>query len=122
MLGSSAIRLENATMTGIRGVFGDPQPVRALICNEANERETPQGAEQLRQVLDLALYCYTSGEGRQLRGPGGVSGLINAIFMFAAARPPTLRVDDANRMLLLNMDELPWMDQARKDRVRDLGR
>jgi hypothetical protein len=61
-------------MTGIRGAFGDPQPVRALICNEANDRDTPQGQEQLRQVLDLALYCYTSGEGKQLRGPGGMSG------------------------------------------------
>jgi hypothetical protein len=121
MLGTSAVRMENATMTGVRMSFTDPQPVRALICNEANERDAPQSQEQLRQLLDLALYCYTSGEGRQLRGPGGVSGLINAIFMFAAVRPPSLRTDDANRMLLLNMDELPWMDQAHKDAFAQWG-
>lgn len=116
LLGSTAIRLENATMTGIRGEFLDPQPVRALICNESNDRTSPQAQEQLRDVLNLALYVYTSGEGRQLRGPGGISGSINAIFMFAAVRPPTLNNDDANRMLLLNMKPLEQMSvQKRAD-------
>ncbi len=127
LLGSASIRMENATMTGIRNEFLDPQPVRALVCNEANERHSPQGQEQLREVLNLALYVYTSGEGRQLRGPGGISGTVNATFMFAAVRPPTLNSDDANRMLLLNMRLLELTAQkradfsARRDEITPLG-
>lgn len=128
LLGSTALRYENATMTGLRTAFVDPQPVRALLCNEANERGNPQAAEKLREVLDLALYCYTSGEGRQARGPGGISGYINASFMFAAVRPPKLQEDDANRMLILNMDLLPWSSsqavteyKRARDGLRSLG-
>jgi hypothetical protein len=42
--------------------------------------------------------------------------------MFAAVRPPTLRADDANRMLLLNMEELPLDRSGAQGRVRRNGR
>lgn len=128
LLGTAAIRMENATMSGIRQEFMDPQPVRALLCNEANDRGNPQLQEQLRQVLDLALYLYTSGEGNQLRGPGGISGNANATFMFAAGRPPMLISDDANRMLLVNLlprDRATTQSradfEARRDELLPLG-
>lgn len=115
MLGAGSIRFENATMTGIRGRFIGSHPARALICNEANKRVTPQDVQKLREILDLALYCYTSGESNQLRGPGGLSGSLSAIFMFAAADPPVLQKMDANRMLLLRMRPLKVDVQALAD-------
>lgn len=114
MLGTAARRMENNTMTGVRLAFVEPQPVRAIIYNEANKSEHVNTQEQLRQVLNVALYCYSSGEGNQYRGPGGISGSINAMFMFSAGRPPALNDDDANRMVLLNMDLLPQMGPEAK--------
>lgn len=98
------IKLDNASQTGIRKQFVGCNPARSILCNEVESRGGRE-VERLQEVYDLARYVY-SGEGQYVRGGEGLSGLITAIFGFAAIKPPRLEQQDANRMLLLRMGKL----------------
>jgi hypothetical protein len=104
-LSGCGVWLENATQTGVRKRFEGLNPARAVFCNEVESRGGPE-VTRLQELYDLARYCYTAGEGHYARGGEGLSGIITAIFSFAAINPPALEQQDANRMLLLSMGKL----------------
>jgi hypothetical protein len=104
-LSGNGVWLDNATQTGVRKRFDGLNPARPVYCNEFESRGGPE-VQRLQEIYDLARYCYSVDEGHYARAGEGLSGIIVAIFGFAAINPPHLEQQDANRMLLLSLGKL----------------
>jgi hypothetical protein len=112
-LSGNGVWLDNATQSGVRKRFDGLNPARPVYCNEFESRGGPE-VQRLQEIYDLARYCYSVDEGHYARAGEGLSGIIVAIFAFAAINPPHLEQQDANRMLLLSLGKL----NVDRDQVR----
>lgn len=121
LLGSTALSVKRASMTGLRNEFRKvaTNPARACFIDELEKKgEGAAVANRLQELYDLARYVYEQDRSNQLMGDGGASGRINTILMFSGINPPRLEREDANRMLLLTLGP-PKVDAVSGQTFRD---
>jgi hypothetical protein len=104
LIGDRALKYDNGTAARVREDFAKRNDVRTVIINEA---EVSEDNKRILDLIEMARYVYTPGEGKYGRGgSGGSKSAINANFLFVAVEPPPLLPQDANRIAMLRLGPL----------------